>query len=70
MSLRVLTMDLEIKKNVLKNEYSIVIRTALYRGLSLIIICAETHVDKITVNARRLNSPHLFALSWLYKKCK
>ena len=54
-------MDLEMKKNVLKNEYSIVIMIAFVIGLPFIIIWPEMVVERTTMSPRRLVSPHLFA---------
>ena len=61
----VLTIEREMKKNVRKKEYSIVISTAFQIGLSFQVICAEIADDSTTINRSKQFNPYLFALSLL-----
>ena len=52
-----------MKKNVRKNEYSIVIKIAFQTGLLFQVIWAEMSVESTTISIRRQFSPYLFDFS-------
>ena len=52
-----------MKKNVRKNEYSIVIKTTLQMGLLFHVICADIADDKTTIKSNKQFNPYLFDFS-------